>query len=551
MSKLRFGEYLIKQGVVNRETVSALLDEQRVVREEIGTLAVRRGFLAEEELVGHLSRFMGIPVLDTEGVTADPTVTGKVPKKLALKLNIFPVGLARKGGELVCACDRPVNIAALQSVSRLVNRPVLLQLVSQGRLKKMQSEQYSRQFDTTIKIGNLLSQGDDVHAISELLEKLLLRAINLDASDMHIEPTKDDLVIRFRLDGIMMLAENLPMVLAEKLITRVKVLARLDIAEKRMPQDGAFFFKPQRLDVDIHGVNLRVSVLPVVHGEKAVMRILPAHDSAISLTEIGMLPESLADFEKVVSTPYGIVLVTGPTGSGKSTTLYSVLQMLKSEAINITTLEDPVEMKMKGINQTQINPGPKISFAGALRAILRQDPDVIMVGEIRDGETVRVALQAAITGHLVLSTLHTNDAPSAFTRLIDMGAEPFLVANSIRGVLAQRLVRRVCPACADWHPISQAEQRMLGLAEDDLFSVRRGSGCELCNGKGYLGRSGIFELLVVDERLEQMIAAAESSDRLRDYALKHQSFLTLRQDGIAKIRQGVTTPEEVMRVTMA
>jgi type IV pilus assembly protein PilB len=281
------------------------------------------------------------------------------------------------------------------------------------------------------------------------------------------------------------------------------------------------------------------------------MRILPPHDSAIDLETIGMQADTLDLFRQIVTTPYGIVLVTGPTGSGKSTTLYSVLRMLRSDTINLTTLEDPVEVKMGGgINQTQIDPGPKITFAGALRAILRQDPDVIMVGEIRDGETVRVALQAAITGHLVLSTLHTNDAPSAFTRLMDMGAEPFLVANSIRGVLAQRLVRRVCPKCAKEEPITQSELSMLGLPENEALMVNRGQGCEGCSFKGYRGRSGLYELLAVDDELQKMVAAQETTDRIRDYAMTELGFRTLRDEGIIKIRQGLTTPEEVMRVTM-
>ena len=551
MARQRFGEYLIQNKVLTKEAVSSILDEQRVVQDELGQLAVRRGLMEEKDLVRHLSGFLGIPIFEPQGVKPDPALTGKIPKKLALKLGLFPAGFGA-GGELICACAGPVNIAALQSVGRLVNRTVALQLVSRSRLRKMQTELYSRQFDTSIKISAVAGGGDeDVHLISELLEKLLLRAINMEASDIHVEPTLRDLVIRIRVDGMLMVAETLPMTLAGKLLTRIKVLSRLDIAEKRMPQDGAFFFKPERLDVDIEGTNIRTSILPVVYGEKAVMRILPPHDSAIDLETIGMQADTLELFRRIVTTPYGIVLVTGPTGSGKSTTLYSVLRMLRSETLNVTTLEDPVEVKMGGgINQTQIDPGPKISFAGALRAILRQDPDVIMVGEIRDGETVRVALQAAITGHLVLSTLHTNDAPSAFTRLMDMGAEPFLVANSIRGVLAQRLVRKVCPDCAREDEISAGELRMLGLPESDRFPVRRGEGCESCGHKGYRGRSGLFELLAVDEEVQKMVAGRESTDRIKDYAVAGLGFRTLRDEGILRIRQGQTTPEEVMRVTM-
>ena len=549
MAKKRFGEYLVAMKVLSREAVSALLDEQRLVREELGQLAVRRGYLEEPELVRHLSAFLGIPCFEAESVTMDPQVTGKIPKKLALKLGIFPAGTGGNG-ELVCACAGAVPMIALQSVSRLVNRPVVLQLVSRGRLRKLQSEQYSRQYDTTIRISALGADQEDLHQITEVVEKLLLRAINLEASDVHIEPTRDEVVVRMRIDGVMMISETLPVTLAEKLVSRVKVLSQLDIAEKRMPQDGAFYFTPQRLDVDIEGVNIRTSTLPVVYGEKAVMRILPAHDSAAFLEDIGMEQDTLENFRRLVAMPYGIVLVTGPTGSGKSTTLYAVLRAIRSEAMNLTTLEDPVEMKMSGINQTQINPGPKISFAGALRAILRQDPDIIMVGEIRDGDTVKVSLQAAITGHLVLSTLHTNDAPSSFNRLVDMGAEPFLVASSLRGVLAQRLVRRVCSHCTEEMEISRSELRMLRLPEDRPFVIRRGTGCEACGFKGYRGRSGIFELLVMDDDLAGMVAGGESAERIRNHAVECQGFRSLREDGVAKVRQGVTTPEEVARVTM-
>ncbi len=551
MARQRFGEYLMQKKVLTKEAVSSILDEQRVVQEEFGQLAIRRGLLEEKELSRHLSGFLGIPLFDIEEVTPDAAFTGKIPKKLALKLGLFPAGIG-PNGELVCACAGPVNIAALQSVGRLVNRTVALQLVSRSRLRKMQTEQYSRQFDTSIRISTVASgSDDDVHLVSELLEKLLLRAVNMEASDVHIEPTQRDLVVRIRVDGMLMVAETLPISLANKLITRIKVLSRLDIAEKRMPQDGAFFFKPERLDVDIEGTNIRTSILPVVYGEKAVMRILPPHDSAVDLETIGMQADTLALFQQIVTTPYGIVLVTGPTGSGKSTTLYSVLRMLRSETVNITTLEDPVEVKMGGgINQTQVEPGPKISFAGALRAILRQDPDVIMVGEIRDGETVRVALQAAITGHLVFSTLHTNDAPSSFTRLADMGAEPFLVANSIRGILAQRLVRKVCPQCARPVEITASELRMFGLPEEEAFTLLRGEGCEACGNKGYRGRSGLYELLIVDEGIQKMVAAQEPTSRIKDYAVRNLGFRTLREEGILKVRQGLTTPEEVMRVTM-
>ena len=549
MARERFGEYLLRQGVLTREAVSAILDEQRVAREEFGCLAVRRGYLEEEQMIEYLAAFLGMPVFDLAAISPEPKLVSKIPKKMALKLGLFPLGKG-ENGEFICACAGPVNMAALQSVGRLVNRPVKLQLVSQPRLKKMQNEQYSRQFDTSIKVSQVVAGDDDLHMITELLEKLLLRAINLYASDIHIEPGKEELTIRFRVDGMLAIAESLPTVLADKIITRIKVLSGLDIAEKRMPQDGSFFFQPQRLDVEIDGVNIRTSTLPVVWGEKAVMRILPSNDSAVAIGALGMEEDTLKLFKKQISAPHGIILVTGPTGSGKSTTLYGVLHMVRDETVNITTLEDPVELKMMGINQTQINPGPKITFAGALRSILRQDPDIIMVGEIRDRDTIRVTLQAAITGHLVLSTLHTNDAPSSFTRMMDMGAESFLTATSVRGILAQRLVRRLCPHCRKTTMISRAEQRMLKIPADNHFEVSRGRGCKQCGHKGYQGRIGIFELLDMEENLQQMVAAEKPTDAIRRFAIENLGFRTLRDDGIIKLRHGLTSPEEVMRVTM-
>ncbi|MCK5545577.1 MAG: Flp pilus assembly complex ATPase component TadA, partial [Desulfobulbaceae bacterium] len=313
MARERFGEYLLRQGVLTREAVSAILDEQRVAREEFGCLAVRRGYLEEEQMIEYLAAFLGMPVFDLAAISPEPKLVSKIPKKMALKLGLFPLGKG-ENGEFICACAGPVNMAALQSVGRLVNRPVKLQLVSQPRLKKMQNEQYSRQFDTSIKVSQVVAGDDDLHMITELLEKLLLRAINLYASDIHIEPGKEELTIRFRVDGMLAIAESLPTVLADKIITRIKVLSGLDIAEKRMPQDGSFFFQPQRLDVEIDGVNIRTSTLPVVWGEKAVMRILPSNDSAVAIGALGMEEDTLKLFKKQISAPHGIILVTGATG---------------------------------------------------------------------------------------------------------------------------------------------------------------------------------------------------------------------------------------------
>ncbi|HEC99270.1 MAG TPA: secretion system protein E [Proteobacteria bacterium] len=544
----KFGEFLLEKNVVTRKALSGLLASQRLVREKIGTIAVKEGFLTEEELAGYLSEFLGIPLLNHEVEIIEKGIIKTIPKKIALKAEVLPVGTGEKG-ELLLLCAGPVQMALLQNISRLANRQVKLVLTTSTKLKKMQNLFYTMEYDTSISLNDRIEVESIGFAI-ELLEKIMLRAINKGASDIHVEPGMDELVIRFRVDGMLIKTETLPYDLCSKLISRIKVMAGLDIAERRKPQDGAFYFKPQTLDVDIEGVNVRVSVIPAAHGEKAVLRLLPPHDEAIHLDSLGMQPELLESFKKYLRSPHGIVLVTGPTGSGKSTTLYGSMQRLRSETTNITTIEDPVELTIRGLTQTQVDSGENITFAKAMRAILRQDPDIIMVGEIRDIDTLRVSLQAAITGHLVLSTLHTNDAPSAFSRLMDMGAEPFLVAASVRAVLAQRLVRVVCSYCSEWTDISDAELSMLGIKCTERFKVRRGKGCDFCNNKGYRGRIGIYELLCVDDAIKKMVMEKANFEEIRTFARKEKGFKTLREDGISKVRKGITTPEEIMRVTM-
>ena len=421
-------------------------------------------------------------------------------------------------------------------------------LTHRSKIKKLQNHYYSKGFDTSIKPEAAL-KSENTTFIIELFEKIMIRAINMGASDIHVEPETDELAIRFRIDGQMKRTEILPRDVSSRLISRIKVMAALDISERRKAQDGSFQFVPRLLNLSIDKVNVRVSTLPVINGEKAVLRLLPPHDEIIEMKGLGMKPAMLDEFYQGLAAPYGIVLVTGPTGSGKSTTLYGSLQSLRSETTNITTIEDPVELSLRGINQTQVDSGEKLSFADALRAILRQDPDIIMVGEIRDPETLNISLRAAVTGHLVLSTLHTNDAPSAFSRMVDMGAEPFLVAASVRAVLAQRLVRRVCKACAKRRRIRPSELTMLGLPEDTGFEVTRGEGCHECTN-GYRGRMGIFELLTMDDTVREMIMAGATFEQIRDHAAKNTGYRNMRTDGIEKVRQGLTTPEEIARVTI-
>jgi len=550
----RFGGYLVQKGFITREQLQRVLSIQKVVPEKIGQLLVREGLLKEDQVLGALSDYTRIPLYSPNGnQPVDPEVVRLVPEKMARRAGVMPL-LRNENHELLLACNGPVPGTMLQNISRLAKSSVKLVLVTERQLRKLQQMAYARETDTSIEFKGQPAESDDINLIVELLEKLMVRAITRNnVSDIHFEPELDGFLIRFREDGMLNRVESLPQNMGQKLISRVKVLSGMDIAEHRAPQDGSFVFKPTRLEVEIDPVNIRVSVLPVQYGEKAVLRILPPHDEQVSLDSLGMDSRTLERMEKVLASPHGLILVTGPTGSGKSTTLYGALQMLRSETKNITTLEDPVELTMRMVNQTQVDGGARLGFASGLRSILRQDPDIIMVGEIRDQDTLRVSLRAAITGHMVLSTLHTNDSPSAFSRLLDMGGEPFLVAVSVRAVLAQRLVRLVCPHCKEPQEITRAELDMLGLQDtpEGSFSVQRSkSPCEMCAGKGYSGRLGLFELLIVNDELKDMIMHGATSTEIARAGRASGSYRTLLEDGIDKIKMGLTTPEEVLRVSM-
>jgi type IV pilus assembly protein PilB len=544
-----FGEFLISENLITRENLARLLSVQKAVPEKIGILAAREGFATEEAVLNAFSKYSKIPVYEGDTDNISPELIKIIPEKMARKANVVPVERG-KNNELLLACTGSVPKGIMQNFSRIAKTKVSLVLVSDFSLKKMQQAAYAKNYDTSISFKTEKTSEEAPEKIIEVVEKIILRAVTEGASDIHFEPGADEFCVRFRKDGLLFRTQSLPSSYSNKIISRIKVLSDLDIAEKRMPQDGSFVFMPEILDIRIDAVNLRVSILPVVYGEKAVLRILPPHDEAVPLENIGMKDDILKNFKKLLSLPHGIVLVTGPTGSGKSTTLYGSLNVIRNETLNITTLEDPVELTMRGINQTHISGSEKISFASGLRSILRQDPDVIMVGEIRDSDTLQVSLRASITGHLVLSTLHTNDAPSTFGRLLDMGAEPFLTAASVRGVLAQRLIRLSCPFCSVEEPVTKEELSMLKLSNiNDDFRVKRGKGCLKCRNKGYLGRIGLFELLMVDEKIKQLILKGADSSKISEAGFEN-GYKTLAMDGIDKVRKGLTTPEEVLRVTM-
>ena len=392
------------------------------------------------------------------------------------------------------------------------------------------------------EVRDILYEEETSPAVS-FVNQTLIKAINLGASDIHIEPYEGQSFVRLRLDGILHNYTQIPLSLHEQVVSRIKVLANLNVAEKRIPQDGKIAVKVGKRHLDI-----RVSVVPTVFGERVVLRLLEKGGKILRLEDLGLWEEDLLKLKRLSQKPYGIVLATGPTGSGKSTTLYAIIMEIKSPKKNIITIEDPPEYQIEGVSQIQVNPKVGLTFATGLRAILRQDPDVIMVGEIRDSETAQIAVQSALTGHLVLSTLHTNDAPSAITRLFDLGIEPFLIASALEGVIAQRLVRKICPHCKEEYRPSKEELKELGLSGDHTFY--RGRGCEQCMGTGYRGRTGIFEVLEVDEEIKKLIVKTQSATDIRNFA-RARGFKSMLEDGIRKVLSGITTPEEVLKAVKA
>ena len=385
---------------------------------------------------------------------------------------------------------------------------------------------------------DILLEEEKSPAVS-FVNSTLIKATTLSASDIHIEPYEDGSLVRLRLDGVLHDDVSLPLSLHESVVSRIKVLANLNVAERRVPQDGKIRVRIGKRDLDI-----RVSIVPTTFGERVVLRLLDKSGTMLTLQELGLSEEDLEKVKRLAQKPYGIVLATGPTGAGKSTTLYAMILHIKSPHKNIITIEDPPEYQVKGVSQIQVNPKVGLTFASGLRAVLRQDPDVIMVGEIRDGETAQIAVHAALTGHLVLSTLHPNDAPSAITRLSDLGIEPFLIASSLEGVLAQRLVRKVCEYCKEPYKPTKEELHQLGLDGD--YTFYRGKGCEMCMGTGYRGRMGIYEVLELDEELKQLILKTQDANDIRKKA-KEKGFRSIYEDGLEKVIMGITTPEELIR----
>lgn len=503
-----------------------------------------------------LGRDHGLEVLDLAEFKPDESLLELVPGEFALRNQILPLRL--EGSVLVVAMPGIKSLQAVDDLGILLNRPTRAVLADSGLIKERIEEFFLERIlkglhtdessladiDEATDLADLQKMAGET-AVVQTVNLIFAQAVRDGASDIHIEPYEKELKVRYRIDGMLGEMMRPPKRIHAAIISRLKILGEMNIAERRLPQDG-------RIKITIAGrqIDIRVSIVPTVFGERAVMRILDKGTAMLGMEELGMSPDTLSKYEKVISLPYGIILATGPTGSGKSTTLYASLQSIWSPTTNILTIEDPVEYQVGGIGQIAVRPQIGLTFASGLRSIVRQDPDVIMVGEIRDHETAEIAIHAALTGHLVFSTLHTNDAPGSVTRLIDMGVEPFLVASSLVGVVAQRLVRRICSNCGAPYQPSADTLIALGLDEQATSGAtfRKGKGCDKCQGSGFKGRQGLYELLVIDEQVRRMTVDRRPSSEIKSYAVANQNMRTLLADGRLQALAGKTTAEEVLRV---
>lgn len=563
---LRVGDLLLEKGLITDAQVEQAVAYQRQKghRKLLGEVLVELQFVTAEQVLAVLAEAYGVPFARITPKVADPRVIEVLPREFLQKNNVLPLFLVN--GKLTLAVHEPANVFIVEEVERLTGHSVQIVAATARDIEAtlrahlpsanvfVIDELVDEMADDDLSVVEHgvadLSDADALASespIIKLVNHLVFAAVTEGASDIHIEPGDQSLRVRFRIDGQLFQKMRPPHAMLPAIVSRIKIMAGLDISERRVPQDGGITVMVEKRQID-----LRVSTMPGKHGEKVVIRIIDARNALVALDKLGFSATMLERFRGAVTHSNGIVLVTGPTGSGKSTTLYSVLNEVNNDAVNISTVEDPVEYSVPGINQFQVNEKAGFSFAGALRALLRQDPDIVMVGEIRDQETARIATQAAMTGHLVLSTLHTNDAPSAITRLFNIGVEPYLVAASIRGVLAQRLVRKICTHCREEVESDAASERLIkqlgAPADTRLF---RGKGCQRCRDTGYAGRLGIYELYVPDDESLDAISRGAGLQELRRIARSSGRYTTLRADGLEKASAGLTTLEEVIGASEA
>ncbi len=560
ISKLLFGKKLLTQEQLNKvqvEFASSGQPEEAVLQS--------LGFVSQEQMIRAKGELFNIPFVNLTETGAAPEVLQLIPRPVAERFNIIPFAVSGDGKILSVAFANPWDLEAVEFIEAKSGKKIKVYIALEEEIKRAITERYSQNLTTEVSAALKetdkekdvktidISQSNDVirrEPIAKIVSTILEFAIRSRASDVHIEPEIDKTRIRYRIDGILHEKLVLPKSVHEALVSRIKVLTDMKIDEKRVPQDGRFNFKADNQEVD-----LRVSTLPTVHGEKIVMRLLKKSGGVPTMPELGLRGRALKNLEDAILRPHGIILVCGPTGSGKTTSLYSILSKINTIKVNIVTLEDPVEYQIAGVNQVQINPAAGLTFASGLRSFLRQDPNIIMVGEIRDRETTDLAIQASLTGHLVFSTIHTKSAAQAMPRLIDMGAEPFLLASTMTAIVAQRICRRICTACRETYeppPDIQAGIKtvlgpLLPLKPEGKIALSRGKGCQECNSTGYLGRIGIFEVLPITEKVARLIIERAAAIDIEKAAVT-EGMITLKQDGYLKALEGITSIEEVLRV---
>ena len=558
MKAIPIGQLLVDERIITTEQLNLALEEQKKSRKRIGEVIADMGFASERDILRTLAQRLSVEYVDSPLFVVELDSVRLISESLARQYNILPIYL--RAGTLTIATNDPLDFACLEDVAMITGFDIRTVLSPQSEIERAINRVYSKKSSEDI-IGNIkdefsatyvplvereseadigMNERIDSAPIVKLVNSLVLEAYQQNASDIHIEPNESSTRIRFRIDGDLQHHNELSHDVHQLISTRIKIISGMNIAEKRVPQDGSFQFKNDFLNVDI-----RVSSLPTPFGEKLVLRLLGADRNIdYNLHSLGLSDQTIETIEKAVRLPHGIILVTGPTGSGKTTTLYSMLNRLKDPRRAIVTIEDPIEKKSDGITQVQVNARAGLSFASGLRSILRQDPDTIMVGEIRDGETAEIAIRAAITGHLVLSTLHTNDALSTVVRLVDMGIEPFLVASSVKCVIAQRLVKKLCPHCKEEQVIQSSDKLLLKTNLDKAFAAH---GCSKCNNTGYTGRTAVFEIVLIDGKLERMISEKASMDDLKAYA-EAKDLRTLRDEVMDLVESGKTSIEEAVRI---
>ncbi len=548
MTRLKIGEILIAQGAITEIQLNQALQQQRGRRIKVGEALLQAGALDEATLFRGLAKQAGLPFVDLDKGKVATATAQRVPKDTAVRLRVVP--LMEKDGKFVVAVDDPATSLQLDDLSFVLNAPVQAALATATAVARKIKELYGADVGAPaaappVERGPAIATGDDDAPIIRLVQQMIDTALKARASDIHVEPQGERLRVRFRIDGILREVASHPKHLHAPLVSRLKIMAGLDIAERRKPQDGRILTA-----VEGRALDLRVSDLPSSHGESIVMRLLDREKGLVSLTDLGFAEKDQARFTRIIASPNGIVLVTGPTGSGKTTTLYAALKDLNRPDRKLITAEDPVEYHIDGINQSQVHAKIGLTFARILRAMLRQAPNVILVGEIRDKETAEVAIQASLTGHLVFSTLHTNDAPSALTRLIEMGVAPFLVSASVTAVLAQRLVRQLCADCRQAYVPDDVELAAIGLKRELLAGkgLWKERGCPNCENTGFRGRKGVFELMEMDARLRDMAFRGEPHLKIREEAVASGRMSTLLDDGRRKVVSGMTSVRELLRV---